>query len=328
MYRDVKKEEKIRGIKTWKNPKNNFAVLMLHYTADPEKDPEREGKAWWDNERKGTPKADWNKEYEIDFTTRSGKLIFGKEFCDFDVNVHCINSFELPSDVEFLISLDFGQRNPTCALIGAWTRDNRLYIIDEYYNPALPSVSSREMFEQFAYLMGDKDKVLEASKGKKRIYADNTFQLKVIDPTTKSKNRSKVKDGEEIPYSVIEDFYDHGWDFEPGNNDVNSGITRMREYMKIDDTGKPFLYIFKDKCPYLTWEIQRYRYKEHTEQQEKTRNESEEPIKKNDHAVDALRYMIMTRPMSPEKAPKPLTKIQKDIQNLMKPRVIISDMDM
>lgn len=325
-YKDVEKPEIIDGLKIWRNPKNKFTVAMLHYSADNEKDPEREGKEWYEKEREGVPLADWNKEMEIDTSSRAGKLIFGSEFCDFNTSVHFINSFEIEK-AEYLLSLDFGQNNPTATLIGAWTPDNRLYVIDEYYKPALPSVSSREMFKQFSYLMSDDQDFLQKSLSQKRTAADIAFQIKVIDPSTTQKNRTKIKEGEEIPYSVLEDFYDHGWDFEQGNNDVEAGITRIREYFQLDASGKSHLYIFKDKCPNLCLELLNYRYKKLTELQEKTRNQSEEPVKKNDHAIDALRYMIMTRPFNPTEAPKPLTRIQKDIQNLTRPKIYNFDDD-
>jgi hypothetical protein len=325
MYTDIEKPELIKGLKYWKNPNNQFAVAMLHYTADPDKDPERDGKEWYENERKGTPKATWLKEYEIDFSTKSGKLIFGPEFCDFDPKIHFINSFELPEPYELLMSLDFGQRNPTACLIGAWTMDQRLYIIDEYYKPNLPSKSSKEMFEQFDYLTGYKFK--GKTPREKSIIVNNTFPIRVIDPSTTAKNRTKIKQGEEIEYSVIEDFEDHGWEFEPGSNDVANGITRIREYLQLDRDSKPHLYIFKDKCPYLVNEFTKYKYKEYNENMRRQKNESEEPVKKDDHAVDSLRYMIMTRPATPQKPPKELSRIEKDIQNLLKPRIITDDWD-
>jgi len=326
MYKDVVQFEKIKGLKVWKNAKNKFTVAMLHYSADPNKDPERNGKEWYEKERIGTPLADWNKEYEIDFSSRAGKLIFGSEFCDFNPAIHFINSFEI-EQAEYLMSLDFGQNNPTSAHIGAWTPDNRLYIIDEYYKPALPSVSSREMFEQFRYLMSDDLEFRLKSISQKRMAADIAFQIKVIDPSTAAKNRTKVKEGEEIAYSVLEDFYDHGWDFSLANNDVNARITRIREYFQLDSNGKAHLYIFKDKCPNLCIEILNYRYKKLTELQEKTRNQPEEPVKKNDHAVDDLGYMIMTRPYNPEEPDKPKTRIQRDIENLTKPKIFDFDND-
>ena len=325
MYKDIEKPELIKGLKYWKNPGNQFSVAMLHYTADPDKDPEREGVEWYENEKKGTLKAVWLKEYEIDFSTKSGKLIFGPEFCDFDPKVHFINSFELPEPYELLLSLDFGQRNPTAALVGAWTKDNCLYIVDEYYKPALPSVSSKEMFEKFRHWM--QFDPIGKSIREKRMAANNSFSIKVIDPTTSAKNRTKIKQGEEIPYSVIEDFEDHGWEFELGTNDVESGITRIREYLQLDSNQKSHLYIFKDKCPNLAREFVNYKYKEYNDNTRREKNESEEPVKKDDHGVDSLRYMVMTRPITPKDAPRQLTKIEKDIQRLLKPKVYTDDWD-
>ena len=321
MYQEIDKSELIKGIKTWKN-KNGFTILMVHYTADPNKDPERDGKEWYENERMGTTKALWKKEYEIDSTTKAGQLVFSKEYCDFDADIHFINSFEIQEPYELLMSLDFGQRNPTAALVGIWTDYNTLYIVDEYYKPALPSQSSKEMFRKFAYLMGGEDNFKDKSFSQKRDIANTFFQLKTIDPSTGAKNRSKVIQGEEIPYSIIEEFYDNGWEFETANNEINAGINRIREYFQIDQNKKARLYIFKDKCPNLCLELKNYRYRELTEIQIRTKNKSEEPIKKDDHAIDALRYMIMTRPYAPQKQELPKTRIQRDIENLIRPRVI------
>ncbi len=453
-YKDVNKPELIRGIKFWQNPNNKIYVLMLHYTADEKKDPKRKGRLWYKNEKIGVPTYTWEKEYEINFETKSGKLIYGPEFCDLDPKVHFINSFDIPEPYELLISVDFGQRNPTATLIGVWTQDNKLFIIDEYYKPGIPSKTSREMFKKFSYLFPEKkDNV--SNVGKRELLND-IFQLKVIDPSVRAKNRTRRKMGEEIEYSVLEEFYDNGWDFSLGNNDVASGINRVREYFKINKDGETSIYIFKDKCPHLIEELQHYRYKEYSDAVKRTRNDSEEPVKKNDHACvsgdsivktkkgnikikdligktgkvlgynkkkkkfvledfenvaitgkrktieiylsnkkkliltgdhpvmlkngkyqnagalkvgdklmslnqyceivkiekgkkinvynmevknihnfvcqdtvihncDALRYLIMTRPINPEKAKKPLTKIQKDIQSKLKPRVYMDE---
>lgn len=337
MYIDVDKSEIKRGIKFWKNKGNKFSVLMLHYTADPLKDPETpEGASWYDKERAGTSLAQWNKEYEIDFASKSGKLVYGPDFCDYNPalsydNPHWVEPFEWGEPCELLISLDFGQRNPTAALVGIWTLDNELYIVDEYYAAALPSKSSKDMFEKFAYIIapGQEKEFLAMPLSKKRDIINSRFSIKVIDPTTRSKNRAKVVNGEEIQYSVVEEFYDHGWEFDLGNNDVNSGITRMREYMKIHpETGKPSIFFFKGKLPHFKEEMENYRYKTLTEIQSKTRNEPEEVMKKNDHTPDAGRYMIMTRPVTPMLRSKPLTRIQKDIQNMIRPQMSANNWDL
>ena len=328
MYQDIKQPEIIKGLKFWKNPGNKLPVLMLHYTADPTKDPGRDGAEWYAKERAGISKQQWNKEYEIDFVTKSGKLIYDRDFCDYDPSLeynqpHWVDPFEWPEPAELLISLDFGQRNPNCALVAVWTADERLYIIDEYYKANLPSKASQEMFKQFAYLLapGDEASFLKKTVAEKRSRAINIFGVRVIDPTTFHKNRSAVKMGEEIPYSVAEEFYDNGWDFEPAQNDVDAGITRVREYLGIEPaTGKPRLMFFKGRCPNLKAEIENYRYKTLTEVQQKTRDASDEPIKKNDHAMDALKNLLMTRPAKPSIKPPARSRIQKDIDRLTTPK--------
>jgi len=318
MYEEIKKPEIIKGVKFWQNPNNGFHVMMIHYSADPDKDPDRNGKEWYEKERLGAPKSVWCKEYEIDFTTKAGKLVFGPEYCDFSSDIHTINSFEL-GDVELFLAVDFGQRNPNCALVGAIDRNNVVYIIDEYYNPAIPSVASREMFDKFGYLMPGYSSNMTIRQ--KKVLADNTFQIKVIDPSTGHKNRTKIIEGEEIPYSVIEDFEDNGWEFERAHNDWDAGITRIREYLRIDNAGNSNLYIFEDMCPNLCWEMRHYRYRENTEKTDRQNNEPEKPIKKNDHGMDALRYLMMTRPSSPDVVTQKPTRIQKDINNLMRPKM-------
>ncbi len=323
-YKSFPHKELERGMKYWKNPQNGFAVLALHYTADPLKDPEREGAEWYKKEREGTPKSVWQKEYEIDFSTKSGKLIFGPDFCDFNPGHHFIDSFDVKG--EHLLSLDFGQRNPTCALVGVYSDEGILYIIDEYYKPAIPSVSSREMFEKFAYLFKKTEEEMKSlSIDAKRDLADELFQIKVIDPTTRAKNRVKKEYGEEVEYSVIEDFYDNGWDFMPGSNHVDAGITRIREYFQIRNNGLSNLYIFRDKCPNLMRELSNYRYKELSETQDKGLNEPEKPVKKNDHGPDALKYMVLTRPARPEAPKRKLSIIEKDIRKFIRPDISIEN---
>ena len=323
-------------MKFWINPGNKFPVLMLHYSADPDKDPDTvKGAEWLDKEQAGTSKIQWEKEYEISFTSKSGKLIYGPEFCDYDPargysNPHWVEPYEWGEPCELLMGLDFGQRNPTAALIGVWTMDEELLIVDEYSEPGLPSYTSKRMFEKFAYLIapGQEKEFLRMSAAKKRDIVNSRFSLKVIDPTTKNKNRSKVQNGEEIPYSVVEDFYDHGWEFELANNDVNAGFTRVREYHKINPlTGKPAIRLFKGKLDKYMKEKHNYRYKTLSEQQTRTHNEPEEPIKKDDHLMDAERYLLMTRPVTPSMKAAPLTRIQKDIRGLLRPKMMANDWD-
>ena len=309
--------------------------MALNYIADPEKDPERNGKEWYEQERSITPKAKWEKEYEWDFSTKSWKLIYWPEYCDFNPWHHFIDKFNVRW--ELILAADFWQSNPTAMLVWCYTKEWILYIIDEYYKPALPSVSAREATKKFKWIF----QLANPSKNITDAYLDNltmderrdlyynTFQIMVIDPTTRAKNRSVIRNWEEIPYSVKEDFFDNWIDFELWNNDVTAWITRVREYLQIWKKWKAHLYFFKDMCPNTCWEIQRYKYKEQNESQERKQNDPETPQKKHDHAMDALKYLVNTRPVHPQevKEPEYKTVVQRDIESILKPKVITNEWD-
>lgn len=333
-YSQLPQKELIRGIKFWQNPKNKLNIVALNYIADPDKDPERNGKEWYEQERSITPKAKWEKEYEWDFSAKAGKLIYWPDFCDFNPWTHFIDSFNVKG--ELILAGDFWQSNPTALLVWCYTNEWILYIIDEYYKPWLPSVTAKEATEKFLHIFQSanpwlwltEEKLREMDVDKRRDLYYNTFQIMVIDPTTRAKNRSTTRNWEEIPYSVKEDFFDHGIDFELWNNDVAAGITRVREYFQIWKNWKAHLYIFKDRCPNLCWELQRYKYKEQTEGQERRQNDPETPQKKHDHANDALRYLVMTRPVHPAEVKHVVqTRVQRDIASILKPKVYTNEWD-
>jgi len=68
-----------------------------------------------------------------------------------------------------------------------------------------------------------------------------------------------------------------------GNNDVQYGIERMTSEMSIGN-----LFVCRE-CPNLIREIQNYVW-----DAKKSKEGEDEPVKKGDHAVDALRYCVAT----------------------------------
>jgi hypothetical protein len=66
----------MKGVRAWNN-KNGFRSLEVHYSADPDKDPDTpQGKVWYENEKKGSTPEGWDREMEINFTTGAGRKIF------------------------------------------------------------------------------------------------------------------------------------------------------------------------------------------------------------------------------------------------------------
>jgi len=74
----------------------------------------------------------------------------------------------------------------------------------------------------------------------------------------------------------------------PAQKDVLVGIQKVMARLHPAGDGRPRLYIHS-RCSNLLREMGQYRWNESKE----GRNDKEEPVKENDHAMDALRYMVM-----------------------------------
>ena len=73
----------------------------------------------------------------------------------------------------------------------------------------------------------------------------------------------------------------------PARKAVNDGIEKVQQALKVQANGKPRLRIFKS-CHNLIRELGGYRYPDGTD----SKDPKDEPLKVNDHLVDALRYVI------------------------------------
>lgn len=72
-----------------------------------------------------------------------------------------------------------------------------------------------------------------------------------------------------------------------GSGSVIGGLQKVKARMKVLADGYPRLFISK-ACPNLIREMMSYRWPG----SKQDRNEKEEPVKENDHALDALRYIV------------------------------------
>src|SRR3990167_6298828 len=106
----------MKGVELNKN-RSGFTILKIHYTADPNKDPETQtGKLWLNKVLQGIPggitSAHWRKEMEIDFSALCGTLVFEDYLKYFDAEIAC-DPFEIPEWSDIYASMDYGHRNPT-----------------------------------------------------------------------------------------------------------------------------------------------------------------------------------------------------------------------
>lgn len=86
----------------------------------------------------------------------------------------------------------------------------------------------------------------------------------------------------------------------PANKAVSVGIQAVKDRLQLAGDGKPRLFFLRSACGDLLDEIGSYEWAPPKD----GRAEKEEPIKLNDHVMDALRYLVMRldKPVDPRSA--------------------------
>ena len=203
-----------------------------------------------------------------------GGLVY-KQFSDRNI----IEPFSPPVEWLRVAAMDHGLNNPTAWLWGAINSDGEIFIFDEHYeNDRVVSYHAQTVMQR------------ERQHGRLPDY-------RVGDPSIR--NRDAIT-GTSIQLEYIE----HGIAVVLGNNDVHAGINRVSKYIEgpvfTDDKGnnvrRPKLFVTRN-CVNLIHELQRYRWSTWASKKlNSEKNKKEEPHKKDDHAVDALRYLVASRP--------------------------------
>lgn len=226
---------------------------------------------------------EWQKRFvDASFDTAAGQI-----WDDWDRNVHVVPSFEIPYQWARIEGLDHGRRNPTAYIQGAVDHEGNVVIYDGYYQPGLVSQHAAAI----AVLRG----------------SHNDFGSIISDPSCFNAGH----DGR----TVAEVYRDHGIFLKPGSNNVEAGLLRVSEWLTrrdqeafpdfhplggtlgSDGAGAPRLYVVDDAgTADLRREIPDYRWRDLSAAMERNLDQPEEPRKKDDHACDALRYLLMSRP--------------------------------
>lgn len=173
---------------------------------------------------------------------------------------------DLPENVNVVVGIDPGYGVRCGVVWTALTADDTMFIFDELYE-------GKWTVEQVANEIHKRN----AYHGVLPIYY-------VIDPAARNKYHQTGR-------SDQMEFADHGIPTIPGQHDVRPGINRVRERLQ---NRKLFIY---DSCVNTIDEFRKYRWRPPRRTGEETQPG---PFKKDDHLLDALRYVIMSRPYVPQ----------------------------
>lgn len=187
----------------------------------------------------------------------------GAVYPEFDENVHVIPPFDVPKEWLDKISIDPGLKNPTSCHFYA-TDGERVFVIAEHYESGKPVDYHCAQIKRIARSLGwPTDKA-----GRLRALIDSAAGQRTL-AAEKSVAELFAENGIQVNTKV--------------NKDVFRGVSKVKSLLSGDGK-KPELYIFSN-CANMIREFKSYRW-----------GEGESPLKRDDHAMDELRYYAMTLP--------------------------------
>jgi len=186
----------------------------------------------------------------------------GAAFTEFDYDVHVITPFEIPIGWERVKGVDYGYASESCCLWGTLdVNDGTLIIYRELYQKGLTG-------EELARIISIRE-------------VEDPFSVSGVLDTS-----AWAKTGTTGP-TVGESLLKAGHKLRRADRNRIQGKIQVHQCLKIRDSGRPNLQIF-NTCPNLIRELQSIPLS-------KT-NPEDVDTHASDHAYDALRYLIMSRP--------------------------------
>ncbi len=265
-----------RGMKSWRT-KSGFQVVELHYTADPAKDPDRDGKAWVAEAVKGYPggfeSKGWKTEMEIDYEAGGGEKVF--PFLSQALSPVFIDTLD-PQDVmnrmNVFAGYDYGTNNPSAFIVWGMDEKGQLFALWELYEPCLDYKQHFSRIKRCPYY----DKL-------EYIAADNKIFSKTQQTATGLKSVGELFHEEQIYIS-------------PARQGVDYPIAMrfLGDYWQ--DPKKPTAFITR-ACPNLIMETRGLKFQEHLSSVVGSRkNNPEKLVDKHNHAWDATAYALDRKP--------------------------------
>jgi len=228
--------------------------------------------------------ANYPESWKKRFFEGSWDVFEGQIWPEYDPDIHEIAPVALEPWWQIAEGIDHGKRNPTsilwCAFFSRFGQ-NYCFVVDEHYQAGkLVSFHAQKLLENRTMLGGIRPMwtVIDASSSQE-------------DPNTGR--------------SVMDEYFAWGIPVVPSDRHKMARVIRVGEWLQPDpkvphpitgqlrEGGYPRLYIFNN-CIELRRHMPGYRWKPKRPSDQE--DSKEEPLKKDDHDVDALGYILMMRP--------------------------------
>jgi hypothetical protein len=215
----------------------------------------------------------FDQEYGAEFTSFAGRI-----YSEFDEGYHVMRNYQFHPEWPNFLAFDFGFRNPFCCLNIQVDPAENIYIWDEYYERNMTTPEHARRLKSIIQWRVDGGYYDPAGPDE----ANSLMQI--------------FQSKHEYHNRHVENF-----SMNPAPNDWKPGVERVKEWLKLrpvqDTMGNdtvdmaPKLYVSSD-CRQTIREFNTYRVRDHTEKMNESKDPKEEPRKKDDHAMDAMRYFV------------------------------------
>ena len=184
----------------------------------------------------------------------------GQIYDEYNPAIHLIDPFPIPSDWRRIRVIDFGYTNPFVCLWIALDHDDRMFVYRQiYFTGRLVSEHTKQ--------------IIEYSEGE-------NYEATICDHD--SEHRAALNNA--------------GIDNQRAKKTVLAGIDKVKARLKLGKDGKPRFAVMRNSLVEIDKKLKKnhrpYRIEDEFESYVWHKSK-EQPIKENDHALDALRYGVM-----------------------------------
>lgn len=266
-----------RGLRSWLTPSGVWC-LEVHYTADPAKDPERDGAAWIEEAVKGYvggfESSGWKTEMEIDYSAGGGDPVFaflsGPQHPVFSQTVEVDRAI---NTMKIYAGYDYGARNPSSFQVWGFDKTGHPYSLWELVEPCTNIKSHTDKMKACPYW--------------------EYIEYIACDPSIMAKTQQTATGYK----SIAEIFAENDVTFVKGRRgaDVPMALRFLSEYWA--DPLHPGAHISPKTNPSLAATVMNLRWDKHISAGVAQRHNNPERIRdKDNHDWDATAYLFDTRP--------------------------------
>lgn len=214
-------------------------------------------------------------------------MLGGQYFNNFKYNVHVIKPFKIPDGWVHIRGCDWGSYHPYGVLWAAIDYDGNMYIYRELYGyGGKANVGTKESSRVVA------QKIADAEAGDKKL-----IQYGVLDNACWGKvDTGAPSIAEEINNVLLNNGCKMFTPSVKGREQAGEEIRLRLEGHTVEGRNKPALFIFEN-CFHLTRTLPDLTHDKYNPEKYDTNGE--------DHLVDALAYICLSRPFAPQHAEKP-----------------------